>query len=81
MRKETAAHIRPIGGPSGAFNLGRMAVEITPEPTEEERKAILEALELEAAATRSGGRAAAPQTWGDPRIVEPGDPGQHERYE
>ena len=54
-----------------------MAVEISPEPSDEERKAILEALELE----ESGGRAAAPQTWGDPRIVEPRDPRQDQRYE
>jgi len=53
-----------------------MAVEITPQPSDEERKAILEAL-----AEDSGGRAAAPQAWGDPDIVEPGDPRQHERYE
>jgi len=55
----------------------RMAVEITPEPSDEERKAILEALAEE----ESGGRAAAPETWGDPRIVEPGDPRQDERDE
>ena len=58
-----------------------MAVEISPEPSDEERKAILAALELEDAATRSGRRAAAPKAWGDPRIVEPGDPRQNERYE
>ena len=55
----------------------RMAVEITPEPTDEERKAILEAL----AAEDSGGRAATPEAWGDPHVVEPGDPRQHERHE
>jgi hypothetical protein len=54
-----------------------MAVEISPEPSDEERKAILEALELEDAAA-SGGRAPAPQAWGDPRIVEPRDPRQYE---
>jgi hypothetical protein len=54
-----------------------MAVEITPEPTDEERRAILEAL----AAEDSGGRAATPEAWGDPGVVEPGDPRQHERYE
>jgi hypothetical protein len=58
-----------------------MAVEITPEPSDEERKAILAALAKEDDAARSGRRAAAPQAWGDPRIVEPGDPGQHEGYE
>jgi hypothetical protein len=81
MRKEAAAHTRPIGDLPYLFNSGEMAVEISPEPSEEERKAILEALELEDAATGSGGRAAPPQAWGDPRIVEPGDPRQHERYE
>jgi hypothetical protein len=55
----------------------RMAVEITPEPSDEERKAILEALAEEG----SGGSAAAPQAWGDPDVVEPGDPRQHERDE
>jgi hypothetical protein len=55
----------------------RMDVEITPEPTDDERKAILEALAEE----DSGGRAATPQAWGDPDVVEPGDPRQHERYE
>ena len=54
-----------------------MAVEITPEPSEEERKAILKALELEAAAA-SGGRAPAPKPWGDPGVVEPRDPRQHD---
>jgi hypothetical protein len=57
-----------------------MAFEISPEPTDDERKAILEALALEDAAS-SGGRAAAPQTWGHPGIVEPRDPRQHEGYE
>jgi hypothetical protein len=58
-----------------------MAVEITPEPSDEERKAILEALELEELAGQSRRGAAAPEAWGDPRIVEPGDPRQDERYE
>jgi hypothetical protein len=58
-----------------------MAVEITPEPSDQERKAILEALAEEDAASGSGRRAAAPQAWSDPRIVEPGDPGQDEGYE
>jgi hypothetical protein len=58
-----------------------MVFEITPEPSEEERKAILEALAREDAAGGSGSRAAAPQAWSDPRIVEPGDPGQDEGYE
>jgi hypothetical protein len=57
-----------------------MAVEITPEPSDEERKAILEALELDDAAV-SGSRFAAPQAWGDPRVIEPGDPRQDQRYE
>jgi hypothetical protein len=58
-----------------------MAFEITPEPSEEERKAILEALAEEDAPGGSGRRAAAPQAWSDPHIVEPGDPGQDEGYE
>jgi hypothetical protein len=57
-----------------------MLVEITPEPSDEERKAILEALAREDE-RGSGGSAAAPQAWGDPGIVEPGDPRQHEGYE
>jgi hypothetical protein len=59
-----------------------MAVEISPEPSDEERKAILEALAEEEAATAppspwraealgSGGRAAAPQSWRDAGLVEP----------
>jgi hypothetical protein len=59
-----------------------MALEISPEPSDEERKAILEALAEEEAGTAppspwraeglgSGGRAAAPESWGDPGIVEP----------
>jgi len=59
-----------------------MAVEITPEPSNEERKAILEALAAEEAETAepspwraeglgSGGRAAAPESWRDPGVVEP----------
>jgi hypothetical protein len=59
-----------------------MAVEISPEPSDEERKAILEALtedESETAAPGpwrteglgSGGRAVAPQSWRDAGIVEP----------
>ncbi len=55
----------------------RMAVEITPEPSDEERKAILAAL----AAEDSGGRGATPEAWGDPHIVEPGDPREHQRDE
>jgi hypothetical protein len=58
-----------------------MDVEITPEPTEEEREAILKALELEAAAVRSGRRTAAPEPWGDARVIQPGDPRQHDRDE
>lgn len=58
-----------------------MDVEISPEPSDDERRAILEALALEDDAMRSGGRPAAPQAWGDPRVVEPGDPRQNERYE
>ena len=77
MRKEAAAHTGSIGDSQYLFNSGRMAVEISPEPSEEERKAILEALRLE----DSGGRAPAPQAWGDPRVVEPRDPGQHQGYE
>jgi hypothetical protein len=59
-----------------------MALEITPEPTDEERKAILDALAQEdaehappspwgAEALGSGGRAAAPQSWRDAGVVEP----------
>jgi hypothetical protein len=59
-----------------------MAVEISPEPSEEERKAILEALAEEEAETSppspwraeglgSGGRAATPQSWRDAGVVEP----------
>jgi hypothetical protein len=59
-----------------------MAVEISPEPSDEERKAILEALaeeDAERAAPSpwrveglgSGGRAAAPESWRDAGIVEP----------
>ena len=57
-----------------------MALEISPEPSDEERKAILEALAREDE-KGSGGRAAPPQAWGDPRVVEPGDPRQHEGHE
>jgi hypothetical protein len=48
-------------------------VEITPEPSETERKAILAALALENAdAERRSGNSAAPeQPWGDPGVVEP----------
>ena len=59
-----------------------MHVEITPEPSEDERKAILETLAHEEAegaepspwraeALGSGGGAATPQSWRDARIVEP----------
>jgi hypothetical protein len=59
-----------------------MAVEISPEPSDEEREAILEALAEEESGTAapgpwraeglgSGGRAAAPQSWRDAGIVEP----------
>ena len=59
-----------------------MAVEISPEPSDEERKAILEALGEEDAQSAapspwrgeglgSGGRAAAPPSWRDAGIVEP----------
>jgi hypothetical protein len=56
-----------------------MHVEITPEPTPEEREAILAALAAEE--RESGGGAATPQPWRDTGVVEPGDPGQHERNE
>jgi hypothetical protein len=58
-----------------------MAVEITPEPSDEERKAILEALVEEDASERSGWGAAAPETWSDPHVVESGDPRQDKRHE
>lgn len=59
-----------------------MAFEITPEPTDEERKAILEVLAEDDSerpppspwrveALGSGGRAAAPQSWRDAGVVEP----------
>ena len=61
-----------------------MAFEITPEPTDEERKAILEVLSEDDSerpppspspwrveALDSGGRAAAPQSWRDAGVVEP----------
>ena len=59
-----------------------MALEISPEPSEEERKAILRALELEAGpsaaptpwlaeALASGGSPATPESWRDAGIVEP----------
>jgi hypothetical protein len=59
-----------------------MAVEISPEPSDEERKAILEALAEEdaeraapspwrAEGLGSGWRAAAPESWRDAGIVEP----------
>jgi len=59
-----------------------MAVEISPEPSEEERRAILEALAQDdhegteptrwrAEELGSGGRAAAPQSWRDAGVVEP----------
>jgi len=59
-----------------------MALEITPEPTDDERKAILAALAQEGAeqappspwraeALGSGGRAATPQSWRDAGVVEP----------
>ena len=53
-----------------------MDVEINPDPSPEERQAILKALELEAAEATSGGRAAAPKAWGDPRVIQSGDPRQ-----
>jgi hypothetical protein len=58
-----------------------MDVEITPQPTEEEREAIQKALELEAAVAGSGRRAAAPKPWGDARVIQPGDPSQDDRDE
>jgi hypothetical protein len=59
-----------------------MAVEITPQPSDEERRAILAALaeeDAESAAPSpwraeglgSGGRAATPEAWRDAGIVEP----------
>jgi hypothetical protein len=59
-----------------------MPVEISPEPSDEERRAILEALAEEdaqgappapwrAEGLGSGGRAAAPQSWRDAGVVEP----------
>ena len=82
MRNEAAAHTRPIGDPPYVFNERAMALEISPEPSDEERKATLEALaeeEAEMAAPSpwraeglgSGGRAAPPQSWRDAGVVEP----------
>ena len=59
-----------------------MALEISPEPAEAERKAIVRALELEedeaappapwrAAALESGGSAPSPEAWGDAHVIEP----------
>jgi hypothetical protein len=59
-----------------------MALEISPEPSDGERKAILEALAEEdadraapspwrAEGLGSGGRAAAPESWRDAGVVEP----------
>jgi hypothetical protein len=59
-----------------------MPVEISPEPSDDERQAILEALAEEdaqgapptqwrAEGLGSGGRAAAPQSWRDAGVVEP----------
>ena len=49
MRKETAAHTPFLSAtPSIPLMSGEMALEITPEPGEAERKAILEALAAEA---------------------------------
>jgi hypothetical protein len=56
-----------------------MHVEITPEPSAEEREAILTALTQEE--RESGGGAAAPEPWRDAGVVQPGDPRQHERDE
>lgn len=46
-------------------------IDITPEPSEAERKAILTALELEEQERASRDGAAAEQPWGDPGVVEP----------
>jgi hypothetical protein len=59
-----------------------MPVEISPEPSDEERQAILEALAEDDARGEpptpwraeglvSGGRAAAPQSWRGAGVVEP----------
>jgi len=59
-----------------------MPVEISPEPSDEERRAILEALAEQdaqgapptpwrAEGLGSGGRTAAPQSWRDAGVVEP----------
>lgn len=92
-----------------------MKLEITPEPSPAERKAIERALALALAGARrpesawreqgvresterwrrhptpfdagagyppgSGGGASSEETWSDTRIVQPGDPGQHQRDE
>ena len=66
-----------------------MALEISPEPSEVERKVIVRALELEgdeaapptpwrAVGLGSGGSAPSPEAWGDARVVEPRDPRQHD---
>src|SRR6266581_2107458 len=57
IRKAAAAHICPIGESPYLFNLITVDVEITPGPTEDQRRAILEALEKERQA------ATAPSPW------------------
>jgi hypothetical protein len=51
-------------------------VEITPEPSPQEREAILAALAVEE--RESGGGAAAPQPWRDAGVVQTGDPRHYE---
>ena len=51
-----------------------MELEISPEPSDAERRAILAALAEDE--RRSGGRAPEPRR--HPGVVEPGDPGQDE---
>ena len=82
MRKETAAHTPSLSAALRISLIREMALEISPEPSDEERKAILEALAEEdaeraapspwrAEGLGSGGRAATPQPWGDAGVVEP----------
>jgi hypothetical protein len=57
MRKEAAAHTSFLSAVPNPALIEVMALEIRPEPSETERKAIVRALELEAE------QSAAPSSW------------------